>query len=130
MADQGEVSWPVENIPDQDFILRRIPKRKVKKDGTPSPGAFNNFQGGMSSDWDKYSTPQETRQRDSNPRETGVVKLSVRQVREIPAQTVEHTPKQNNRAHTDVFGPKDEEERTRLRRISQWVIRPDDPLEA
>jgi hypothetical protein len=73
--------------------------------------------GGMSTDWSRYSTPEESRQSAREPAVTGVVEMTVADVRAIPEQTVEHTPIQNhpdpsildNRAHTDVFGPKEED---------------------
>jgi hypothetical protein len=72
---------------------------------------------GMSTDWDRYATASSTRagslRRPAS--EYGVVSFSVGAVRSIPWQIVEHSPVfndpepndiPNNRAHTDVFGPK------------------------
>ncbi len=114
--------WRSENIPDSDHLFMRI---HVPTFGqrTVSVGAFKNHGGGMSTDWEKYSTAAETRSRGKKPREEyWVVSMNVGEVRGLPGQTVEHLPLPNNRAHTDVKGEKDEEVRVRLRRLSRIVI--------
>jgi len=85
----------------------------------------------MSTDWEKYATALETRQRAKQPECSGVISLHVGSVRELPEQQVEHTPdvERANRAHTDVFGKKDEEVRVKLRRIAEIVIGFDAPVE-
>jgi hypothetical protein len=68
---------------------------------TPSDGA-------VSVDWDKYSSPEETRQRAiGNPLERyGVVEFQAGQVRSIEGLSVEHSPDHefNNRAHSSILG--------------------------
>jgi hypothetical protein len=62
-------------------------------------------------------TPEESRRRARIPDLNGVIELAVGDVRAIPEQVVEHTPIQNhpdpniadNRAHSDGFGPKEED---------------------
>jgi hypothetical protein len=104
---------------------------------------------GMSTDWSRYATPQETRKRARKrpPSMYGVISLSVGKVRTIPFQRDKHTPifnapedpdNPNNRAHTDVLGPKSKDEtgdrrlsteiRNRFQEISVWEIYPDDPV--
>lgn len=85
----------------------------------------------MSTDWEKYATPHETRRRAQRPGHNAVVTLHVGSVRQLPEQQVEHTPKvaEDNRAHTDVYGQKDEEVRIMLRRIAEVVVRFDAPVE-
>ncbi len=102
-----------------------------RRNGSISPGAFRNHGKGMSTDWEKYTTPRETRQRAKQPERNGVIRLHVGSVRELPEQQVEHTPdvQQANRAHTDVFGKKDEEVRVKLRRIAEVVVPFDAPVE-
>jgi hypothetical protein len=63
----------------------------------------------MSVDWDKYSTPEETRQRASrNPADNAIIRLPVVGVRDIGGLDVKHTPDHTtgseNRAHSDVIG--------------------------
>ncbi len=79
----------------------------------------------MSTEWDRYSTPEETQHRGPKPsQEYGVIGLNVEGVRSFPPEmTVEHSPTEDNRAHTDVIGEKTPEARVKLRRLSTWQIR-------
>ena len=80
----------------------------------------------MSTDWAQYSTPQETQSRakSSPPRDNGVLKLNVGGVRAIEGLSVQHTPLEENRAHTDVFGDKKANPKVRLmlKRLAEWVV--------
>lgn len=84
----------------------------------------------MSTDWSKYSTPEETRGRvrsGRSPDDYGVLRMNVGEVRGIPSQAVNHKPLDDNRAHTNVTGPTgNKTEVTRIRylfsRIGEWVI--------
>ena len=78
----------------------------------------------MSTDWDKYSTAKECRQRARNPVDNAVIQLSAGSVRKIPGQTITHEPVPDNRAHTDVRGEKksDPEVRVRFLQIMKIVI--------
>lgn len=118
-------TWPEEDIPSDDRLFMRVHIRTHARKGKLSTGAYQNHNSGMSTDWEKYSTPEQTRQRGRKAApEYGVVAMSVAEVRLVPGQTVEHEPETENRAHTEVFGEKDEEVRVLLRRCSQWVILP------
>ncbi len=90
-------------------------------------GAFRDQGGGMSTDWEKYSTAEETRKRaqKSPPEDNGVLRLNVGGVRAINPLSVEHKPEPDNRAHTEVLGDKkkDPEVRLRLQRLAEWVIK-------
>ncbi len=125
------MAWQPEQIPNRDRLFMRIDKTWRKKDGSIAPSGFQNRGAGMSTDWVKYATPQETRRRAKQPGHNAVVTLHVGSVRELPEQQVEHTPdvERANRAHTDVFGEKDEEVRIMLRRIAEIVIGFDAPVE-
>ena len=125
------MDWPPEHIPDRERLFMRIHKTWRKKDGSIALGGFQNRGAGMSTDWQKYATPQETRRRETQAECNAVVSLHVGSVRELPEQRVEHTPdvKRENRAHTDVFGEKDEEIRMKLRRIAEVVVPFDAPVE-
>ena len=61
------MDWPPEKISDQDHLFMRIHKDFRESDGTPMPVAFRNHGEGMSTDWQKYATPQETRRRARQP---------------------------------------------------------------
>lgn len=126
MADElpGALTvWPKETIADKHFLFMRVHRNTII-DGAPIPGSFINHGTGMSTDWSKYSSPLETRSRGKQPASNyGVVKLSVRETRTIPGQTVAHTPLLDNRAHADVFGEKDTQVRLMFTRIASWAIR-------
>ena len=110
--------WPSEAIPDGDHLFVRVHRQWLRKNGSVAPGFFKNRPdertGAMSTDWSKYSTPDETRVRAKKPHDNAVGRLIVVDVRAIPEQMVVHTPIQNhpelpdNRSHTDIQGPKEE----------------------
>jgi hypothetical protein len=78
----------------------------------------------MSTDWDKYSTIEECRNRARYPDDNAVIRMNAGEVREIPGQRIEHHPVPDNPAHTDVLGDKntDPEVRTRFLMISAVVL--------
>lgn len=79
----------------------------------------------MSTDWDKHSTAEESRQRNPKPSHCGIAKLRVADIRAI-ALTVEHTPRDWNQAHSDVTGIGDDEEvRLKLRDMAVMELQPD-----
>lgn len=124
MVGEGEpMNWAKENIPDHSLLYMRV-HEMWRSNGGVSPGAFGNHNAGMSTDWDEYSTPEETRDRARKPAKNAVVGMVVRDVREVPGQRVEHTPdvETDNRAHTDVFGEKVQKTQVKLRRIATIVI--------
>ena len=127
MADSGGLtSWPVENIPDLDRLYMRV-HRNNQVDGVPTPGAFRDHppdgeRPGMSTDWSRYSTPEETLARARKPEDNGVVEMVVGAVRAIPNLRVEHVPLPENRAHSEVFGKKDVEARVLLQRACRWSL--------
>lgn len=115
-------NWPVEVVPDEDRLFMRVHKNNIR-DGEPLPGAFKDHGGGMSTDWEKYSTPAETRERGAQAAANyGIISLPVGDTRNIPGLSVVHTPLNDNRAHTDVFGQKDTQARVMLGRICRWQI--------
>lgn len=133
MAHQPGINqWESELIPKSARLFMRVHKNHIT-DGIPNPGAFRNMRNpqnpqqveGMSTDWNKYSTPMQTKQRATkDPTKNGVIEMFVGDVRSIPDQIVEHTPDSstNNRAHTDVFGRKDTEVRFKYQKIYRWAI--------
>ncbi len=123
MADET-LGWEPEQIPDAGALYMRVHKMWVKN-GELMPGVFQDRGRGMSTDWNKYSTPEATRGRAKAPRDNGVIELNAGSVRAIDALVVEHEPDipRMNRAHTEVLGVKDTEVRLRLRRVASWLIR-------
>jgi hypothetical protein len=125
LADENELAeWPVEQIPDGDDLLMGVHRRWFKADRSIQPGAFRNHNGGMSTDWSRYSAPEQTRQRRRTPLDNAVIRMNVGDVRAIPGQSVQHTPdwETMNRAHSDVVGEKDEQVRILLRRAAEVVL--------
>ena len=114
-------AWEPEFIPDRHRLFMRV-HRIFMSHGQPAPSVFRDHQGGMSTDWEKYSSPEQTRLRASKPDENGVLSLVTGKVRELPGLRVAHTPIASNRAHTDVLGKKDPEVRVKLSRIYKWEI--------
>lgn len=129
MAGQHDVTaeWAAEEIPDMDDLFMAVHRGHFESNGTVAPAAFRNHGDGMSTNWSKYSSPDETRQRMKKPADNAVVVMNVGTVRAIPGQRVVHSPLLSNRAHTDVQGNKsrDPEVRVKLRRASEIII----PLE-
>ncbi|HEY7031692.1 MAG TPA: hypothetical protein VH482_10210 [Thermomicrobiales bacterium] len=118
--------WPKEHIPDDDLLYVRVLKDDIDEEGIPEPRVVRNHvdQRGiaaMSTAWSRYARPQDTLQRARRrpPADYGVISLNVGMVRRIPYHSVEHDPvfnepedplKPNNRAHTNVSGPKSPKE--------------------
>jgi hypothetical protein len=118
-------AWTVEEIPDPDMLYMRVQRRWFGTDGELDLGCFRNQPdeqtGAMSTDWSKYSTAGETRQRTRSPRDNAVIELRAGDIRQIPNQRVEHSPTEDNRAHT---GPKraDPQVRRLYSRIYRMVL--------
>jgi len=126
VANEIEPKWEGEEIPDEDFLFMRVHRDYWDDEGEPIPKAFRNHPkkiGGMSTDWQKYSTPEETRQRGREGAANIVIQLLTGTVRKIPDQSVVHTPdiENNNRAHSDVLGEKTTEVRERFMQIYRKV---------
>jgi len=90
-------------------------------------GVFRPQGRGMSVNWSKYASKEETRQQAKSPEDNAVISLPVGGIRGISGLTVEHTPETQNRAHSDVFGmPNDREQlaetRVLLGRIAEVVL--------
>jgi hypothetical protein len=114
VADKDIDVWPIEDIPNCDSLYMRVHRRWFDSSGDLDPGCFQNHPkqaGGMSTDWSRYASPPDTRNRGlrSGPADNAVLTLGVGAVREIPSQIVLHAPLQNdadlpdNRAPTEVL---------------------------
>jgi hypothetical protein len=123
----GELAWPIEAIPSSDFVLMRAHKANFSGREL-MPGVFKSHDGGMSVNWDKYASAEETKQQATkNPEDNAVIGMPVMGVRRIDDLRVEHSPEASNRAHSDVLGiPHSREQRTEVRllllRIAEIVI--------
>ena len=114
--------WVVEPIPDEDFVYIRVFIEHFDADSEEfhSPAFVNrvdeNGVSAMSSDWSKYGDPVKSQaggRREPQSQNYHVLSLSVSGIRGIiPFQEVVHAPicghpvNQDNRAHTNIFGPK------------------------
>jgi hypothetical protein len=49
MAEEPELSWPIEEIPETDELFMRV-HRTFVVNGALIPGAFRDHGGGMSTD--------------------------------------------------------------------------------
>ncbi|MBK9338284.1 MAG: hypothetical protein IPM98_17715 [Lewinellaceae bacterium] len=123
--------WTIEDIPDSDFLYYRIHKSFLVN-GELIPGAFQErgegADRGMSTDWSKYSTAEETQQRSKIPVENGIGQFSVEAVRAINLE-VTHAPILENRSHSHIKGiPHEGQLKTKarllLKRICTWAIEP------
>jgi hypothetical protein len=104
VADAIGSFWESENIPDPDLLYMRVHRVLLDSDGAPMPEAFREHGNGMSTDWNKYSLPEDTLARANIPSDNAVISMRVGDVRSIPGQVVLHTPCRQNRAHSDVIG--------------------------
>jgi hypothetical protein len=125
VADE-ELSFAVETIPDADSVLMRA-HRDHFSGGELRPRVFRAQGGGMSVDWNKYSTPEATRQRaKKNPENNAVIRMGVGGIRSIDNLDVKHSPEVDNQAHSDVNLPERNEDLTEvrilLRRIAEVVL--------
>jgi hypothetical protein len=120
-----ELVWAIEKIPDLASVFMRAHETYFR-DGDLMPGVFTAKNGGLSVDWDKYSSKEETRNRAKNPAQNAVLSLSVGGVRQIKGLDVEHRPEPANHAHSEIDLPDDREELTEIRvfllRLADIVI--------
>lgn len=123
MAD--DVVWPTETIPDSDAVFMRA-HETYYRDGELTPGVFKAKEGGMSVDWSKYCSMEETRQRATSPEKNAILSLPVGGIRKTDDLDVIHRPEPDNRAHSEVDLPIDREKLTEVRlllkRLAQTVI--------
>jgi len=119
------LDFQIEEIPDADSVFMRAHKDYIR-DGDLMSGVFREQDGGMSVDWDRYATPEDTRARAKTPSKNAVLSLSVAGIRKIRELDVKHTPEATNRAHSEVDLPDDREDLTEvrllLRRLAVIVI--------
>ena len=126
----NEIAWSVEIIPDIDNVFMRA-HRMHFRDGALQPGVFRQRNNGMSVNWEKYATAQDTRNgATKNPNDNAVIRMCAGRIREIPDLQVAHDPDitRHNRAHSNVLGmphhntPELIEVRVKLLRISTVVL--------
>ena len=122
---------PVEVIPDDDSLYYRVHISFVTTAGRFGPNCFID-RDGMSTDWSKYATPEQTRNAKGPAKAAnyGIVGLPVGPVRKIEALSVVHAPVDGNDAHSHVMGLSKGELLTRQREElyvasgRKWLLSP------
>lgn len=125
------MNWQIEHIPDSDHVYRRVHVNffiTYSNFEVIPPSAFRD-NNGISVDWEKYTTPEEKRARES--KKNGIIKIQAGIVRKYRNLTVDHSPLNENRAHSNIIGLNlfkkvDQTDiRKRLARSSEIVLKPD-----
>jgi len=130
------MSFPIEDIPDSALLYFRVHKTYIDDEGEVNVGVFKEQEEGnqksMSTDWEKYSTPEDSRNRARKPNLNGIVHFIAGNLRNLTL-SVTHSPIdpnppiKANQAHTDVKGNKipieDDEIRVKLLDEIEWDIR-------
>ena len=119
------MEWQIEHIPNEDKVYMRINRKNSHpSDYKIHPGVFAvKGYDGLSTDWQKYSTPAESHARSSIPEDNGVVSVVVSDVREIKILSVEHKPILINRSHSVIIGiPSSGLEKTRVRNLLANIV--------
>jgi hypothetical protein len=121
--------FPIEDIPNEDTLYRRIHKAHVDSKNEIMPMAFPTEDDGLSVNWSKYTNAEDTKNEvivfGKLPENYGVVSLIVGLVRAIPLRVI-HDPTQNQ-AHSLILDipprkPNDLGIRARLQGICKWEI--------
>lgn len=140
MANKGIfLMWqkePVENYLDEHLLYRAVSRglwETWQSLNIIDPNFFNikNAEGGLSFDWSKYSTPQDTlnRRKRQSLRDNGIVQLNIGELKlcvkkfELPIK-IEHDPKPENQAHTLLHGITKGNKtkiRRKLSKIAKWA---------
>ena len=125
------MAFPIEEIPNTDKVFLRIHKVNLnldKEEEKEKIKPYHSFEqkgeDGLSVDWSKYATAENTKLRAKKPEDNGVVSFSVNQLRDV-SLTVVHKP-QNYQAHSLIKDiPKKINDlgiRLILRDICKWEI--------
>ena len=113
--------WEPEEIPDAARVFMRAQK-SFFRNGQLQPGVFRDHGAGMSVDWDRYSTALEAHGRCKVPADNAIISMEVGGIRAIQQLSVNHTPLEDNRAHSHVIGEKSPEARVLLGRLVRFEI--------
>ncbi len=126
--------FAVEEIPDEDLLFLRVHKINVQNNKLLPIAYKIKGEGGLSTDWSRYSTPQQSRERARIPSDNGVVSFEVKSVRKGELKVL-HCPIEGdlelaitpNQAHSEIHGiPSHDPDKTKIRlllgRIYKWEI--------
>jgi len=117
----------IEDIPDSDNLYYRVHKNDIREEEV-LPGAFKERGEGMSTNWDKYSSPEDLIKIATVPHDNCVIELNVGAVRTIEDLVVIHAPIVDNQAHSHVIGiPRNKSLKTKVRaklqEIYEWRVK-------
>ena len=98
--------WEIEENPDSTRLFRRVHKNELDPEDFAfiPPKIFHEIEGGISVDWEKYSTPEASKQRAKNPEFICIAAIQASKVRSLEALDVKHAPSIANRAHSNIIG--------------------------
>lgn len=137
--------WPIEDIPENSLVYRLISKGQIgKKTRLPSENMFSPDEDGLSVDWDRHTTPEDSlitvgrtykygKTEYKDPSNFLVFRLKVLDIIDLREDlAVNHTPVfndpeiqglPNNRSHSSVIGynDQDEEIRIKLRDLAEQI---------
>ncbi len=151
----NSTKWKTENVQNDAIVYVRVNREYIQKKGDkiglPNTGAFYNTPkngSDLSSDWNKYSTPEDSRERIGKEfklsklgqyktsSEFYIVSFKVQDIYDLELeQSIEHSPRQENfpdeidgfpwnRSHCSIIGDASLERRTRMPDICTWEIPP------
>ncbi|SDE80930.1 hypothetical protein SAMN05216464_109277 [Mucilaginibacter pineti] len=121
--------YETESIDNNETLYYKVHKQYIISSKV-IPNAFQTKGDGMSTDWARYCTPEETRLRNGIAKDNAIVSLHVGEVRIERNLEVVHKPEDFNRAHSLIKGipikdPFKTEVRRHLTKIHKVII----PLE-
>ena len=127
---------PEENFLNSHFLYRAIHRglwQNWESTDRIDPIFFysKNAEEGLSFDWSKYSSPQDTleRRKGNSLKENGIIQLNLRKLRTDIIQfnlpiTIEHAPLPENQSHTLLLGitrSNTAKIRRKLSKIAEWA---------
>lgn len=121
------MSYPIESIPDDNVLFMWVHKINLDIKNEPLPIAFQPKPHGttkLSTQWDKYSTPEKCKNSPKEPFKNGVGKFDVGAVRKLQFN-VNHSPSTNNRSHSDISEVSEEQHRVQLKKCFKMLLYPD-----
>ena len=110
-----ECDYEVETLGDLETLYYRVHKTYYRSSKI-IPNAFQTKGDGMSTDWAKYSSPEESYSRCKIPADNSIVSFNTGRVKSEKILDVIHKPENINRSHSLVLGiPKSEPFKTEVR---------------
>ena len=114
-------TFEVEEIPDGDKLFYRVNDKTLRQGSEIHAGCFRQQgageQRGMSTDWERYSSAEQCRNRARRPLENSIVSFTKGGLERINGVDVFHAPEKDNRSHANVRWSDDHRATTRIRAI-------------